>query len=54
MFNLAGSTNVSVFSGMAGLADTMTLNAPVLLAALIAWAALPLALATLAFSRREL
>lgn len=54
MFNLAGSTNVSVFSGMAGLADTMTLDAPVLLAALIAWAALPLALATLAFSRREL
>jgi len=54
MFNLAGSTNVSVFSGMAGLADTMTLDAPVLLAALIAWAALPLALATIAFSRREL
>lgn len=54
MFNLAGSANVSVFSGMAGLADTMTLDAPVLLATLIAWAVLPLALATLAFSRREL
>jgi Cu-processing system permease protein len=54
MFNLAGSTNVSMFSGMAGLADTMTLSAPILLAALTAWAALPLALATFAFSRREL
>ena len=54
MFNLAGSTNVSMFSGMAGLADTMTLSAPILLAALTAWAVLPLALATFAFSRREL
>lgn len=54
MFNLAGSANVSVFSGMAGLADTMTLNPGVLLAVLAAWAALPLALAALAFSRREL
>jgi Cu-processing system permease protein len=54
MFNLAGSANVSVFSGMAGLADTMTLNPGVLLAVLIAWATLPLALAALAFSRREL
>jgi Cu-processing system permease protein len=54
MFNLAGSTNVSMFSGMAGLADTMTLSAPVLLATLTAWAVLPLALATFAFSRREL
>ena len=54
MFNLAGSTNVSMFSGMAGLADTMTLSAPVLLTALTAWAVLPLALATFAFSRREL
>ncbi|MDT3684729.1 MAG: ABC transporter permease subunit [Pseudorhodoplanes sp.] len=54
MFNLAGSTNVSMFSGMAGLADAMTLDASMLLAALTAWAVLPLALATFAFSRREL
>lgn len=54
MFNLAGSANVSVFSGMAGLADTMTLDTPILLAALTAWAMLPLALAAFAFSRREL
>ena len=54
MFNLAGSANVSVFSGMAGLADTMTLNPGILLMALAAWATLPLALAAFVFSRREL
>ena len=54
MLNLAGSANVSVFSGMAGLADTITLSPAILLAALAAWALLPLALTTLAFSRREL
>ncbi len=54
MFNLAGSANVSVFSGMAGLADTVTLAPAFLLAALVAWALAPLALAGLAFSRREL
>jgi Cu-processing system permease protein len=54
MFNLASSANVSVFSGMAGLADTMSLNTGVLLIALAVWAIVPLALAALAFSRREL
>ena len=54
IFNLAGSTNVSVFAGMTGLANTITLNPFVLLAALTAWALVPLALAALAFSRREL
>jgi Cu-processing system permease protein len=54
MFNLAGSANVSLFSGMAGLAETMTLGPPLLLAALLTWALLPLGLAALAFSRREL
>jgi Cu-processing system permease protein len=54
MFNLTGSTNVSLFSGMAGLADTMTLNPAALLAVLAVWATLPLALAAVAFSRREL
>jgi ABC-type transport system involved in multi-copper enzyme maturation permease subunit len=39
---------------MAGLADTMTLNPAVLLAVLAVWITLPLALAALAFSRREL
>jgi len=54
MYNLAGSANVSVFSGMAGLAESVTLAPSLLLAALAAWALLPLALASLAFSRREL
>jgi Cu-processing system permease protein len=39
---------------MAGLAGTITLNTGVLLAVLAAWAAVPLALAAFAFSRREL
>lgn len=54
MFNLAGSANVSVFSGMAGLAQSIMLNSAVLLGVLVSWAILPLALAGLAFSRREL
>jgi Cu-processing system permease protein len=54
IFNLSGSANVSLFSGMAGLADAIALNPFVLLVALIAWALLPLSLAALAFSRREL
>ena len=44
----------SAFSGMAGVAENATLSPPVLLAALAAWALVPLALAALAFSRREL
>ncbi|MCG7393216.1 ABC transporter permease [Microvirga sp. ACRRW] len=54
LFNLTGSDNVSAFSGMAGVAQTTTLGPSVLLAALAAWALLPLGLAALAFSRREL
>lgn len=54
MFNLAGSANVSLLSGMAGLAETITLGPLVLVAALVAWALLPLGLAAFAFSRREL
>lgn len=53
MFNLSGS-NVGPFSGMAGLADAITLNPFVLLVALLAWVLLPLGLAAIAFSRREL
>ena len=42
LFNLTGSGNVSAFSGMAGVAQTTTLSPSVLLAALAAWALLPL------------
>jgi Cu-processing system permease protein len=54
LFNLTGSANVSVFSGMAGLSGMIALNAGVLLAVLAAWVAVPLTLASLVFSRREL
>ena len=54
MFNLASFANVSVFSGMAGLAGAIAVGPAALLAALAAWALVPLALAVLAFSRREL
>ena len=54
MLNLAGSVNVSAFSGMSGIADVVALTPSILLAALCAWILLPLTLATVAFSRREL
>jgi Cu-processing system permease protein len=54
MLNLASFANVSVFSGMSGLAGSIALSPALLLGALAAWALLPLALAVLAFSRREL
>jgi Cu-processing system permease protein len=54
LFNLTGSSNVSAFTGMAGVAQSATLSPPLLLGALAAWAIIPLALSALAFSRREL
>jgi Cu-processing system permease protein len=54
LFNLTGFANISAFSGMAGVAQTATLSPAALLAALAAWALVPLGLAALAFSRREL
>jgi Cu-processing system permease protein len=54
LFNLTGFANVSTFAGMAGLAQNTSLSARALLAALMLWTLVPLGLATLAFSRREL
>ncbi|CCE02899.1 ABC transporter permease [Bradyrhizobium sp. STM 3809] len=54
LLNLTGFANVSLFSGMAGLAASSTLSVRALLAALVLWTLIPLAGATLAFSRREL
>lgn len=54
LFNLTGSGNITAFSGMAGVAQSATLSPSALLAALAAWALVPLAFAALAFSRREL
>ena len=54
LFNLTGFANVSTFAGMAGLAQSTSLSVQVLLAALTLWTLIPLGLAALAFSRREL
>lgn len=54
LLNLTGFANVSLFSGMAGLAGSSTLSVRVLLTALVLWTLVPLAGAALAFSRREL
>ncbi|PSC06014.1 hypothetical protein SLNSH_06480 [Alsobacter soli] len=54
LVNLAGFANVSAFSGMAGLAGGAALGPTTLVAALALWTVLPLGLASLSFSRREL
>jgi Cu-processing system permease protein len=54
LFNLTGTAGVSAFSGMAGMAQNNSLNPSVLIAALAAWALVPLGIAAFAFSRREL
>jgi Cu-processing system permease protein len=53
LFKLTGSDAVSVYAGMAGLGES-GLAPGLLIAALIAWVAVPLVLATAIFSRREL
>jgi Cu-processing system permease protein len=54
LFNLAGSANVSAFSGMGGVANGAVLSPATLIGALAIWTLVPLGLAALAFSRREL
>jgi len=54
LFNLAGLADVRTLSGMTALGGESGLSAPLLLAALAAWALLPLAAAAALFSRREL
>ncbi|RAI43377.1 ABC transporter permease subunit [Rhodoplanes roseus] len=54
LLNLTGFANVSLFSGMAGLAGTVSLGVPTLVAALVAWTVVPLAAATAAFARKEI
>ncbi len=54
LFNMSASHAVSVYSGMAGPGDPAALPAPVFLAVLAAWIALPLGLAVAAFRRRAL
>lgn len=54
LFNLTGFANVSMFAGMAGLSGSASLTVPTLLAGLVLWTLVPLALAATAFARREL
>jgi Cu-processing system permease protein len=54
MLNLAGTSGVGAFAGMAALENTMTLAPSLLVTALLLWMLLPLSLAAHFFSRREL
>lgn len=54
LFNMTASESVSVYSGMAGPGDPAALAPSVFIAALVAWIAVPLALAIAAFRRRPL
>ncbi|WP_137934680.1 ABC transporter permease [Mesorhizobium comanense] len=54
ILNLSGSTEIAAASGMAGSVQSVALAPMALIAALVAWVAGPMALAALAFSRREL
>lgn len=54
LFNLAGAENVSVLTNMSGIANQASLSPLVLLATLVVWVLVPLTLAGLSFSRREL
>lgn len=54
LLNLAGSEGAALATGMAGLASDSALPAPVLVSAMIGWIVIPLALASMLFSRRQL
>jgi Cu-processing system permease protein len=54
LFNLAGAENISVLSNMSGIAESARLGSTVLLVTLVGWVVIPLTLAAVAFSRREL
>jgi Cu-processing system permease protein len=54
LLNLSGSDGVAAASGMAGTIQTASLRPAALVAALVAWVAVPMALAAFAFSKREL
>lgn len=54
LLNLAGSAQIGSFSGMAGLSASAGLGPATLLGALGMWTLIPLGLAALSFSRREL
>jgi Cu-processing system permease protein len=53
LLNLSAAGNVSNFAGMSGVANTVSLSPIVLMATLVVWTCVPLALAALVFQRRE-
>ena len=54
LLNLAGTASAGALTGMSGLAKSVSLGAPALVATLVLWMLGPLALAAAVFSRREL
>jgi Cu-processing system permease protein len=54
MFNLVGSDETAILSGMAGLSQERQIPAMVPIAVMVAWAALPLGGACAIFQRRQL
>jgi Cu-processing system permease protein len=54
LFNLSTFANVSLLSGMSGLARSNQLGAPLLLGDLMAWIVVPFGIATVLFERKEL
>lgn len=52
LFNLAGLSDVSTFSGLAGLSEQVQIGAATLIAVLAAWSVLPLVLAIFLFARK--
>ncbi len=54
LLNLTGFANTSAFSGMAGLSEQAGLSQSALIASLVGWIVVPLAIATFIFSRRQL
>ena len=54
LVNLTGMENIRVFSGMAGLSESLRFSPWLLLALLGGWCAVPLAIALFVFRRREL
>lgn len=53
LFNLAGLSDVSAFSGLAGLSEQVQVSTAMLMAAMTLWVVLPLLFAMILFARRS-
>lgn len=54
LLNLTGYENTSIYAGMAGLSEQLTISRGALISAQILWVAIPLVLAGWLFNRREI